>query len=228
MSALEEFKLKALQDFREGILAIKKQDLTPERLMKYFEENAAKVRLFGASLNNPLGQFLSSLSEAKDIDVLNAARDHAVSMVDSHIAGIKIEAVRPVLEEHILRVQDTKLATLLKEFNAIKDSQPNIAAIGLRTILCLIIVEKAKDIDPESGLAKTTDLKLSPLLKGAIDQKIFAEGETKLLKAFQQQGLKETFDNIVHKPGTNALISKDDLSSLVQNTVNRLLADLVS
>jgi hypothetical protein len=48
-----------------------------------------------------------------------------------------------------------------------------------------------------------------------------------LLRAFQQQGLKETFDNVVHKPGSAMLIKADDLSSLVQNTVNKLLAAIV-
>lgn len=65
------------------------------------------------------------------------------------------------------------------------------------------------------------------MLEGAIKNKIFDEGETKLLKAFEQQGLKETFDNVVHKPGGSALIKTDDLSSLVQNTVNKLLAAIV-
>ena len=123
--------------------------------------------------------------------------------------------------------KDAKLSTLLKEFNAIKDHQPNMAAIGLRTIICLIIQEKAKLTRPGEALAKTQDLMLRPMLRSAIEDKIFGEGETKLLKAFEQQGLKETFDNVVHKPGSGALIRSDDLSSLVQNTVNKLLAAIV-
>ena len=68
---------------------------------------------------------------------------------------------------------------------------------------------------------------LTPMLQGAIDNQIFDQGETKLLRAFRQQGLKENFDNVVHKPGASALIKADDLSSLVQNTVNKLLAAIV-
>jgi hypothetical protein len=68
---------------------------------------------------------------------------------------------------------------------------------------------------------------LTPMLQGAIDEKIFDQGETKLLLSFKQQGLKETFDNVVHKPGASALIKADDLSALVQNTVNKLLAAIV-
>jgi hypothetical protein len=43
MSALTEFKIKSLQDFRAGILDLKKEDLTPQVLMSYFETNVAKV-----------------------------------------------------------------------------------------------------------------------------------------------------------------------------------------
>jgi hypothetical protein len=67
---------------------------------------------------------------------------------------------------------------------------------------------------------------LTPL-QSAIDERIFGQAETKLLQAFQRQGLKETFDNVVHKPGDGMLINTEDLSALVQNTVNKLLAALV-
>jgi hypothetical protein len=227
MSALTEFKIKSLQDFRAGILDLKKEDLTPQVLMSYFETNVAKVKPLGASLLNPLGQFLSSIVGADDVTVLDSARDEAVRMVDSAILQISGEPVRPILADLILKVKDTKLSTLLKEFNAIKDQQPNFAAIGLRTIICLIILEKAKLASPQGELANTTDLMLKPMLRSAIKDEIFGEGETKLLKAFEQQGLKETFDNVVHKPGDAALIKTDDLSSLVQNTVNKLLAAIV-
>jgi hypothetical protein len=135
--------------------------------------------------------------------------------------------VRPIFDDLILKVKDEKLSTLLREFNAIKNQQPNSAAIVLRTILCLIIQEKAKLAQPGGALAIRPDLMLTPMLQGAIDGNIFDQGETKLLRAFQQQGLKETFDNVVHKPGAAALIKAEDLSALVQNTVNKLLAAIV-
>jgi hypothetical protein len=227
MSALTDAKLKLLHGFRAGILDLNKADLTPQALSAYWSANHSAIQPMGANLINPLGQFIGSISAIHDIDALDAARDEIVRMVDASISSLSGVPVRPLLEDLIVKVKDAKLSTLLREFNAVKDHQPNIAAIGLRTIICLIIQEKAKLTQPEGALAKTQDLMLKPMLRSAIEDKIFSEGETKLLKAFEQQGLKETFDNVVHKPGSGALIRTDDLSSLVQNTVNKLLAAIV-
>lgn len=221
MSALTDAKLKLLHGFRAGIFHLNKADLTPQALSAYQPSSR------WAGLINPLGQFIGSISAIHDIDALDAARDEIVRMVDASISSLSGVPVRPLLEDLIVKVKDAKLSTLLREFNAVKDHQPNIAAIGLRTIICLVIQEKAKLTQPEGALAKTQDLMLKPMLRSAIEDKIFSEGETKPLKAFEQQGLKETFDNVVHKPGSGALIRTDDLSSLVQNTVNKLLAAIV-
>jgi hypothetical protein len=58
-----------------------------------------------------------------------------------------------MLDDLILKVKEEKLSTLLREFNAIKNQQPNSAAIVLRTIVCLIIQEKAKLAQPGGALA---------------------------------------------------------------------------
>jgi hypothetical protein len=215
MSALTEFKLKLLHDLRASILELKKDQLTLPIFAKCVSDNWSKVTPMGAGLVNPLGNLMRTFEGAEDVEVLDAARDQVIAMIDGSIASLAGEPARPILDDLILKVKDTKLSTLLKEFNAIKDQQPNIAAIGLRTIICLIIQEKAKLTQPEGALAKTQDLMLKPMLRSAIEDKIVSEGETKLLKAFEQQGLKETFDNVVHKPGTGALIRTDDLYRLL-------------
>src|SRR6266851_783783 len=170
-------------------------DLAPQALNAYWSANHSAIQPMGAGLINPLGQFIGSISANQDIDALDAARDEIVRMVDASISSLSGVPVRPLLEDLIAKVKDAKLSTLLREFNAVKDHQPNIAAKGLRTIICLVIQEKAKLTQPEGALAKTQDLMLKPMLRGAIEDKIFSEGETKLLKAFERQGLKETFDN---------------------------------
>jgi hypothetical protein len=114
----------------------------------------------------------------------------------------------------------------LKEFNSIKDSQPNLAAIGLRTILCLVIQQRAKALDVTSPLSTREDLSLQPMLDEAIKLGIFPEGQTKLLQAYRRQGLKEHSDNVVHKPGSDMLVTKDDLSAAV-DLLNKLLATIV-
>jgi hypothetical protein len=134
--------------------------------------------------------------------------------------------VRPILSDLVLKVKDTKLATLLGEFNVAKDGQPNLAAIGLRTILCLVIQERAKVVDANSALATRQDLMLHPMLDDAIKTKVFPGGETKLLEAYRRHGLKEGSDNVVHKPGSNMLVTKDDLSAAV-DLLNKLLPMVV-
>jgi hypothetical protein len=70
------------------------------------------------------------------------------------------------------------------------------------------------------------DLMLQPMLDEAISTGIFPEGQSKLLQAYRRQGLKEHSDNVVHKPGGDMLVSKDDLSAAV-DLLNRLLPTIV-
>jgi hypothetical protein len=225
MPTLTEVKLKKLHEFRTGLLDPKKANLTAKAIYSYWESNRDKLRPVGMVDN--LGRYIQSIQDVDDVDALDGVRDELVRMVDATIASLSGANVRPILEDLILKIKDVKLSTLLREFNDIKNQQPNCAAIVLRTIICLVIQEKAKLTQPGGALALRPDLMLTPMLQSAIDEKIFDQGETKLLQAFQRQGLKETFDNVVHKPGDGALINTDDLSSLVQNTVNKLLAAII-
>src|SRR5579863_182959 len=87
----------------------------------------------------------------EDIEVFNELRPVFVGFIDLGLSIIDKEfEVRPVLEEYTRRVKDPKLAEMLKEFNVSKDTSPNLVAIGFRTILALIIQEKAKRLNPGS------------------------------------------------------------------------------
>jgi len=208
MSALTEFKLKSLREFRASILELKKDELTFPALQKCAADNWKKVTPMGAHLVNPLGNLMRTFEGVEDVDVLDAARDQVIAMIDGSIASLAGGPVRPILDDLILKVKDTKLSTLLKEFNAIKDQQPNFAAIGLRTIICLIIQERAKITDAKGKLATRQDLALDPMLTEAIGAGSFPQGETKLLQGFQSRGQKVMFDNVVHKPGDNMLVKR--------------------
>jgi hypothetical protein len=225
MSALTEFKLKLLHEFRANLLDLRKDQLTLPLLQKCVSDNYKSVTPMGANLVNPLGQLIGTFAGIEDVDVLDAARDQVVAMIDGSIASLAGQPVRSILEDLILKVKDTKLSTLLKEFNAIKDHQPNLAAIGLRTIICLIIQERAKITDPQGRLATRPDLELDPMLREATAG-TFPPGETKLLKGFQDRGLKVMIDQVVHKPGENMLIKTDDLSAAV-DLLNKLLPTIV-
>jgi hypothetical protein len=227
LSPLIQHRITSFQEFRSGLLELRKADLTPQVLSSYRVSNSRKLLGIAGGTHNQIGHFLESLDGIDDVDVLDAARDELVRIIDDCIAGFSSQArVRPVLSDHVLKVKDSKLATLLGEFNAAKEGQPNLAAIGLRTILCLVIQERAKLVDPNSPLATTQDLKLQSMLDDAIKTNIFPEGETKLLNAYRRHGLKEGSDNVVHKPGTNMLVAKDDLSAAV-DLLNKLIPALV-
>jgi hypothetical protein len=176
MSALTELKLKLLHEFRRGLLDLKKEELTFAVLSSYWETRHANVRPMGAGLINPLGNYISSLIGIEDIDALDAARDEIVKMVDASILSLDGVPVRPILDDLILKIKDVKLSTLLHEFNAIKDAQPNFAMIGFRTILCLVIQQRAIMLAPLGPLAKKEDLALQPMLDDAIKQRVFSEG----------------------------------------------------
>jgi hypothetical protein len=147
--------------------------------------------------------------------------------LDRNIPGIdSTQTVVPVLDGLIPKVADTKLSTLLKEFNSGKDVQPNSAAITFRTILMLIIQERAKRIKPQSKIAVEQDLSLDKCLNAAVSENLFDSAEQKLLFQFKLGGRKAIFDNIAHKPGGNSLIEKAYLSDAV-DLLNKLLPTVI-
>src|SRR5205085_9491902 len=93
--------------------------------------------------------------------------------------------VKPVLEEYIKRVKDTKLAELLKEFNVSKGTSPNLVAIGFRTILALIIQEKAKRLDPQSNTATRSDIALETMIDSARNDSLLSSDELRILDSFK-------------------------------------------
>jgi hypothetical protein len=226
MSTLTAVKIEQLHRFRSGLLELPKDDLTPKSISSYWETKRDKLR--AAGITDIIGRYVQTIADVTDVDALDEARDYIIQIINSTISSLNAVNVRSVLDALIPKVKDKKLSTLLVEFNAAKNTQPNLAAVGLRTIICLIIQENARLEEPAGALATRPDLMLTPMLRAAIEQRIFGEGETKLLQAFERQGLKEAFDNVVHKPGDNALISADDLSSLVENTVSKILSSLVA
>ena len=224
MSVITDHTIKSLETFREGLLAINKNDLNHKAIMDYAVNNRKALDL--NSMYNAVTNRLLAFQTDSDPEILDAARYEVIDQIDRAIVAVGThDKVRSILDDLILRVRDTKLATLLNEFNAAKDGQPNLAAIGLRTIICLMIQERAKAKDSKSKLAIRPDLVLDPMLEEAIGTGLFPQGETKLLKAFQSHGQKAMFDNIVHKPGSNMLVSKDALAAGV-DLLNKLLPTL--
>jgi hypothetical protein len=159
MAALIQHTVETLRGLREKLLDIKKDKLSYNALQQCVVQNRDGLDMAHSVgvplLYNIVIKFISGHENNTNVDVLDDLRHRIVELIDGAITKIDSqEIVRPVLDDLILRVKDMKLSTMLKEFNATKDSQPNLAAVGFRTILCLIIRKRFSD--PTLMLARAT------------------------------------------------------------------------
>jgi len=227
-------KQKASQDLqiaREQLAYIKKPELTGALLFHwYYQWKPVFMRLQSITGDMPhvaLAITMQGYENETDVDVLDDLRSRIASYLDSVMVNLDSkQTVRPILDDLISKVTNTKLATLLNEFNRAKDSNPNLAAIGFRTTITLIIQERAKIAKPTSLLATKDDLGFEPDIKAAIKEGIFDSAEEKLLHRHLTGGKKDIFDNVAHKPGANTLVNKDDLDDAV-DLLNRLLPTII-
>jgi hypothetical protein len=234
MDKVRQKAIEAVQNAREELASIQKATLTFESInvwwLKWFAYFQRAESLVGSAIiRGPFGQYVSGYEAETDVDILDIQRSGIVSLLDAAILQLdRLYIVKPILDELISKVKDTKLVMLLHEFNAVKDSSPNLAAMGFRTILTLLIQERAKQVKPHLLLATRDDLAVDRCINDALQEHIFPSGEEKLLKRFRDSGTKDIFDNVVHKPGASYLINKDDLSDAVTNLLNALLQTTVS
>lgn len=224
--------LKNMNEVRQNLVRLEKEALTAGVLQTWVANSIDALTVAGrlagstAAAVTPARMAIEGHQNETDTTVLDAVRDVLLKHVDETIHKLdRTYMVRPVLDELILKVKDSKLATLLNEFNVIKESSANIAAIGFRTILCLVIVEIAKVRNPSGKVAQRQDLALDPIIKEALAEKVFNQAEQRLVERFRD-GPKTKFDIVAHKMGDNALLDKDDLSNAIDNVLNELLKAL--
>src|SRR5829696_4883884 len=135
MSHLVKLNVEGLRQFRRAVLDIPPSSLSHSALSKLHNENSALVyrvavgaMVGGQFANVVIPRCLAGYEDVTDSDALEEVRTRIVEHIDFLIKGLdSSHVVRPILEERILRVKGTKLSTLLKEFNATKDGQPNLA-----------------------------------------------------------------------------------------------------
>jgi hypothetical protein len=232
MDALRNHVLDKLRESRQNLLSIPKDELTGNAIMSWQGRSvntfrrADSLTYSAPSLAFMPHSILSGFWTETDHDLCLELRDRIVCAIDRAIEDIdESQVVRPVLDGYITKVADIKLATLLQEFNAVRSSQPNVACIAFRTILPLIIRERAKRVDPTHKLATKDDVGFEPDIKAAVDnQTLFSSAENKLLKRYLADGNKDSFDNVAHKP--DYLILKDELDAAI-NLLNHLLPTIV-
>ena len=97
VSALMQHRIKSFQEFRTGLLDLKKADLANNVLFDYRHNNGTKLAGIAAGTHNQIGYLLESLKSIDDVDVLDAGRDELVRIIDDCLIGMTGEGqVRPV------------------------------------------------------------------------------------------------------------------------------------
>lgn len=178
------------------------------------------VYLQGRILNTKDGY-----EQETDAEIFNEMRPTFVGLIDYALSNLdQYYQVPPVLEDYIQRVADTKLAQMLKEFNATKDSAPNLAAIGFRTILSLIIQEKAKRVNPTSNTATCTDLAPREMIDRARNDQILSPDEQRLVSSYTATH-QDIYNLVAHRPGV--LIDKSEVDTMV-DLLNKLLPSIIN
>jgi hypothetical protein len=168
---------------------------------------------------------LNGYEQETDPEIFNELRPAIVAFIDHGLRTLDREhVVKPLLQEYIKRVQDTKLAELLKEFDAAKDTSPNLTAMGFRTILSLIIQEKAKKVSPTSRTATRTDLAPQSVIDSARNEQILSKDEQRLLDSFVSTH-KDIYDFVTHRP--SILIDKNEVDIMV-DLLNKLLPSIIN
>lgn len=230
MDIRKQQTVEELRKAREQLLSIKKSNLSYNLIVSWgqqWEMTFRKADSYGQPIKSQFNHMIYGYEKDTDVEVLHALRLAVIELLDRTTLAIDSQVViRSVLQELISKVQDQKLATLLLEFNYIKDTSPNHAAIGFRTILILIINERAKLVNPNSALAQQVDLAVDPDIAAALRDHIFSHAEERHLERFKNGGRKVIFDNITHKPGATYLVNKADLEDAV-DLLNSLLPTII-
>jgi len=168
---------------------------------------------------------LGGYEGVSDPEIYNDLRPSLLEWIDRGLGMLDQEyRVKPLLEDYILRVKDTKLAELLKEFKASKDSSPNLVAMGFRTILSLVIQEKAKRVDPTSKTATRTDLAPQSMIDSARNEQILSKDEQRLVDSFVSTH-KDIYDFVTHRP--TILTDKSEVDTMV-DLLNKLLPSIIN
>ena len=149
MDQLKLHVINKLRGSRKELLLIPKHQLTGNRIRLWFSkyksdfEKADTISSYLLKIN--ILNKMDGFWQEQNPDVCLDLRSIVVDRIDFSVKAIdEKQVIKPVLYELISKISDPKLAQLLREFYETKDTQPNFACIGFRTILPLIIREKAK------------------------------------------------------------------------------------
>ena len=178
-----------------------------------------------ADIETSIRSKITGYERETDAEIFNELRPVLVSFIDFGLRKLDQEyQVKSLLEDYTKRVKDTKLAVLLNEFNATKDIAPNLVAIGFRTILSLVIQEKAKREKPGSNTATRPDLAVDRMIDSARTDGILSGDDQRLLDSFKSTH-KDIYDFVGHRP--KVLVDKSEVDTMV-DLLNKLLPSIIN
>jgi hypothetical protein len=179
------------------------------------------------NIGRPVMRAMDGYEQEKDAEIYNDTTPIFVGYIDQGLRILDQEhEVRPLLEDYIKRVKDTKLAVLLKEFNLVKDVAPNHASMGFRTILCLVIQERAKRVNSTSKTATRTDLAVDEVIRDAKADGTLSGDEKRFVNTFVSMH-KDIYDLVVHRPGADNMVDKNEVDAMV-DLLNKLLPAIIN
>lgn len=235
MDQIRQIRINDLQQARQELLGIRKESLDHAVFRSWASDHWNLFYLThqmdsGINPHTP-SDAVNTYQGIDDPDILLDLRKQIVEWLDRTIGRLDRETpVRPILDDLILQVADRQISTLLKEFNAVRESSPNLAALGFRTIISVIIIHRARKVQaqiPQAGsLASKTDFNPESVLRDGLAAGIFSDAETRRLKRFLDSGRKDSMDFVAHKVGSQYLMSKDNLEDAVE-LLNSLLPTII-
>lgn len=232
MGTLEEHLIKKINEARSEIASLNTKILTFSIILDWHTKfSLIFVQAQGATnrlVNQNIARHYQGHDRTDSSDVLDEVRQKIICQIDGTLMALNQKmpfSDTPIPQEVITKVRDIKLTTLLREFNNGLKSAPNLCMIGYRTILSLVLKERAKLEKPESKLATKDDVAFAPDIELAISEKIVSESEMKILRAYQASD-RNNFDNIAHKAGKKNLVEEESIGAAIKN-LNTLLRTII-
>src|SRR3954451_11693697 len=135
--------VQGVRDARAEVLGIDHDELTGGAITAWLSQRQPTFEraqtLCSVLLVHEINERMRGWWTETDHALMHDARIRLVELFDSTLVNLdRSVAVRPVDKELVLQVQDTKLSSLLREFNAVRETAPNVGAIAARTIISLI------------------------------------------------------------------------------------------
>ena len=88
MSALTDFLIKSIREFRSGLIELRKGDLTDKVIREYVDANRKKISSISAGDSNSLNALLYAVHGVEDAEVIDSVRDEIILRTDAWLDAL--------------------------------------------------------------------------------------------------------------------------------------------